>query len=316
MISILVLNWNGEAIIEECINSLFESVYTNYEIVVVDNASTDSSITILKKYSNKIKLIIAEKNLGYAAGNNLGFKNCSGEYIITLNNDIIVDKYWLNNVTELFEQNQSIGIISCRQMSYFNREIVDALFSYPTTHLLLGRMNYGLKYNSDAFDSKPGFVIGANGASAIYRKKFLDDVGGFEESFFAYQEENDLHMRGFYNGWKCLYKPDSVVYHKGGYSFNKVKKTFYYYHERNRIWFIYRCFPLSIILRYLPIILLRELRTMINMILIRGMVFTYIKCRIDGFFGMVKFKDIRKGNMAKSKDKMVLLKKLFKIKKI
>ena len=314
-VTILVLNWNGEDIIEECIDSLLQTEYKDFEIVVVDNASTDLSISMLKKYKD-IKVVIADKNLGYAGGNNFGFKHCNGVLIATLNNDIIVDKSWLNDIEKSFMEDSDLAIVSCRQMNYFNRDVIDALFSFPTTHLLLGRMGYGLKYTENPLFTEKGYVIGANGASAIYRKKFLDESGGFEGSFFAYQEENDLHMRAFYHGWKCLYVPSAIVYHKGSYSFSKVKNTFYYYHERNRIWFLYRNFPMSLIIKYFPIILIREMRTIFNMVFLKRILLVYLRCRLDGFFGMWQFANVRKENMKHYNARSKQLKQFFNQKKI
>ncbi|MCU0608762.1 MAG: glycosyltransferase family 2 protein, partial [Chitinispirillaceae bacterium] len=191
-ISVLILNWNGEAVIRECIDSVMRSEYRPLEVVVVDNASTDGSVGMLRDYGDKIKLVIADKNLGYAGGNNLGFRHCAGDYVVTLNNDIIVDKGWLSGVADIFNAHPDVGIIACRQMRHDNHEIIDALFSFPTSHLLLGRMGHGKKFAGDRHASTSGYVIGANGASAIYRRQLLDAVGGFEDSFFAYQEENDL----------------------------------------------------------------------------------------------------------------------------
>ncbi|HEX2956263.1 MAG TPA: glycosyltransferase family 2 protein, partial [Chitinispirillaceae bacterium] len=162
------------------------------------------------------------------------------------------------------------------------------------------------------FHSKKGYVLGANGASAVYRKILLQELGGFEESFFAYQEENDLHMRAFYNGWKCFYVPEAVVYHKGSYSFKKVPEIFHYYHERNRIWFIYRNFSLSIIFRFLPVIIFRELRTMIKLVVIKRKPVIYFKARYDGFTGMFQFKNQRKKSLIAAKEFSGTLLTLFK----
>lgn len=316
LVSILILNWNGEDIIEQTVKSVLNSNYKNIEVLVVDNASKDNSIEILKKIP-QIKIYQNSENQGYAKGNNTGFKYCNGKYIVTLNNDIIVDPDWLNEPVKVLESDQSIGIISCRQMNCFKQDIIDTLYSFPSSHLLLSRFGNGQVYQKEnPLFSKPGYTIGANGASAIYRKSLIDELGGFEESFFAYHEECDLHMRAFFSGWKCKYIPVSVVYHKGSHSFNKVKKTFYYFHERNRIWFIYRNFPLMLIFKHLPWILTREIRTLINMVFLRGFLFTYLKARWDGFTGMSKFKAVRKANLKYLKGRSGLLSDFFKFKKL
>lgn len=316
LISILILNWNGAEIILECIKSVQNCNYKNLEILVVDNASTDGSLELLNSISG-INIIRNTSNLGYAKGNNSGLLLCNGKYIATLNNDIIVEPDWLDKPIETLESDESIGIISCRQMNSFKPGIIDTLYSYPTEFLLLGRFGNEKVYDKDdPMHSREGFTLGANGASAIYRKKLIDELGGFEESFFAYHEECDLHMRAFYAGWKCKYIPDAVVHHKGSHSFNKVKKTFYYYHERNRIWFIYRNFPISIILKHLPWILIREIRTMVNMVFRRGYLFTYLKARWDGFSGIKHFRPVRIKNINQFKNNNEVLSRFFKFKKI
>jgi len=316
LVSVLILNWNGEDIIEESIISVLNTSYNNLEVIVVDNASTDRSLDILNRYP-QIKVHKNQINQGYAKGNNTGFSLCNGKYIATLNNDIIVEPDWLNDPVKVLESEESVGIVSCRQMNSFDKNLIDTLYSYPTSYLLLGRFGCGQLFNPEKpLFNKSGYTIGANGASAIYRKKLLTTLGGFEDSFFAYHEECDLHMRAFYAGWKCKYVPTSVVYHKGSHSFNKVKKTFYYYHERNRIWLIYRNFPFSIILKNLHWIIIREIRTMVNMVFIRRFLFTYIRARWDGFIGMFRFKSIRALNLKSYKNKKNELSVFFKKKKI
>jgi hypothetical protein len=264
----------------------------------VDNASTDDSLDVARAYPD-VKIVANSTNLGYAGGNNVGINAATGKYIATLNNDITVAPDWLARTIPVLEANPNAGIASCRQMNYYRRERIDTLFSYPTPHLLLGRYGHRQTFDpTDPLHAKPGIVIGANGASAIYRKELLDRLGAFEESFFAYQEECDLHMRAFYGEWQCLYLPDALVYHMGSTSFAKVPRTFYYYHERNRMWFIYRNFPLSIILRYLPTILLRDLRTAANITLRRRMPLLYLRARIDGLRTAARFSSVRQANMA------------------
>ncbi len=297
LVSVMILNWNGEEVIEECIDSVLQTEYENYEIVVVDNASTDRSIEIIEGFKS-VRLVRNQQNYGFAKGNNIGFAYCRGAYVVTLNNDIIVEPNWLNKPIEIFERDERIGIVSCRQMNYYKRDLIDSLYLFPTHFLLFGNMGLKKRYcRENPHYSKRGYTIGASGASVIYRKKLLEELNGFEEKFFAYHEESDLHMRAFLAGWKCLYIPTSVVYHKGSHSFNKMKKTFYYYHERNRVWFIYRNFPVSIIVRNLPMILFREFKTFVNVALIKRHMHTYVKARIDGFNTLRQFKDVRSINI-------------------
>jgi GT2 family glycosyltransferase len=311
LVSLIVLNWNGKALLEECLKSLLKTNYDNLETIVVDNGSTDGSVEMVGNFPN-VRLIANKTNLGYAGGNNAGFKAANGKYVITVNNDIIVDPAWLVDPIRFLENDETIGVISCRQMNYFNKNTIDHLYSCPTSYLLPERMGHGKQYQELPQFSSAGFVLGASGASAMYRKKMLDEIGVLEESFFIYQEEIDLQMRAFLNGWKCLYVPSSVVYHKESVTMNKHKSMFYYLHERNRVWYIYRNYPLSIILQNLPVLLFRELRTMVNIIILRRMPFIYLKARFHGFSGMFKFSQLRQKNTALFKSRMQNYKQLFR----
>jgi GT2 family glycosyltransferase len=295
LVTLLVLNWNGVSLIKECLDSLKNTDYDNFEILVIDNASTDQSLEILAKIDG-IQVVKNSRNIGFAAGNNIGFKLARGDYIVTLNNDVVVEPSWLKDPIETLEGDSTVGIISCRQMDFYQRSTIDVLFYVPTHFLLMDRMGRGEKYGAKPLHSRKGLVLGASGAAAIYRKKMIEEIGAFEESFFAYHEESDLYLRAFLAGWKCVYIPTSVVYHKGSSTFKTVKNTFYYYHERNRIWFIYRFFPLDYIMRNILHILYREARTAINLAA-QGRSLVYFKARVDGVMGMVQFSDVRAKNI-------------------
>jgi GT2 family glycosyltransferase len=287
LVSILILNWNGKDLLGRCLESLQKTEYSPLEIIVVDNASTDGSQKIVKLFQ-QVKLVQNKENLGYAAGNNRGFLHACGKYIVTLNNDIEVSPSWLNDPVRYLEHDEKIGIISCRQMQFKNRELIDVLFSYPSSSLLFRPLGAGKKMDNK-LHLKQGFVIGANGASAVYRKKMLDQIGMFDERFFAYHEESDLCMRAFYSGWKCMYAPQSVVYHKGSQSFKQRSRTFYYYHERNRIWFIAKNYPVEFIIRNFFWLIIMELRLIRVIIFKACLPLVYFQARLDAFRQIKKF---------------------------
>ena len=246
LVSIVILNWNGKEHIDECLSSVLASNYPNFEVIVVDNASTDGSVDIIKQ-KKRVILIQNKCNTGFAAGNNIGFSAAKGKYIVTLNNDTCVASDWLNEPVRRFENDEKTGIISCRQMDYYKRDIINGLYHYPDETLLFRARGFGKNWT---MSMKSGFVISANGASSIFRKEMLDSIGGFDERFFAYHEYCDIGMRAFLAGWNCLYVPVAVIYHKEGASFKKKNNTFNYYFHRNRFWFLYKFFPVSSLLRH------------------------------------------------------------------
>jgi GT2 family glycosyltransferase len=290
LVSIIILNWNGEKFIKECIDSVLNTEYSQMEIIIVDNGSTDTSLKIVNSYSHSLKLIAHSKNLGFAAGMNSGIKAAQGEFVVTLNNDLTVDKNWLKRPVEILQTNPKVGIISCRQMVYGKADIIDIVFSKPSPYLLPAPVGADQKYSEHPEYHTEREVSGASGASVIYRKSMLEQVGGFDERFFAYHEESDLQKRASKSGWKCVYVPTAVVYHMGSRSFGKLSRTFHYYHERNRWWYIAKNFSLFKILIHSPLLLFMELR------LIRVIFFkskcpgVYFKARIDAIKGLIKYR--------------------------
>jgi GT2 family glycosyltransferase len=316
LISIIILNWNVSDCIVECLESVEKTTYKNIEILVVDNASSDDSPILIKRKFPRVRLIVLDTNIGFAAGNNKGFAFAQGKYVVTLNNDIVVEPDWLIQPLEFLESDDLVGIIACRQMNYYNREIIDCLYSYPLRSLLFQPMGNGKRFSELPLYSTPGYVIGAGGASAIYRKKLLDSLEGFDERYGSFHEESDLCLRAFLTGWKCIYAPAAVVYHRGSFSFNRIKKQYAFLHERNRIWFIYKFYPTIFILKNAFWIILMELRVFRVFVMKRKAGMKFFSGIYHGLKGLKQFKNSRKTYVPLIKAKAILYLKFRKNKKI
>jgi GT2 family glycosyltransferase len=260
LVSIVIVNWNGEKLIAECLDSLQALEYANVEVIVVDNGSTDESLSFLRRQQG-ITLIQNDANYGFAKGNNIGFAIAKGKYVATLNSDIVVEPSWLNEPIRYLENDEKIGIISCRQMNYFKRDIIDGLYHYVYKTLKFDPFGIGHRYKLHPDFSNPGYVISANGGSAILRMSLVEQLGGYDERFFAYCEDADFAMRAFLNSWKCLYVPQAVVYHRGSASFGEIPKKQMFLLWRNRYYFLYKFFPISLIMKHLRWIVWNEWRT-------------------------------------------------------
>lgn len=297
-VSVVILNWNGEAFLHECLRSVLETDYSHVEVILVDNASEDRSLDIAQEYSD-VKILANDANIGYAAGNNVGFQHATGKYVVTLNNDVIVDPKWLASAVDCLERDESVGIVSCRQMQARSRDRIDALYSLVTPNLVLGQVGHGEFFDSRKPEhAQPGCVVGAGGASAVYRATLLDTVGGFDERFFAYHEESDLCMRALQRGWKCVYAPEAVVYHYGSASFGRHSKTFCYLHERNRFWFMYKNYTSNFILKHLASLLWFEVRRSRAMVFKHRRGVSYARALIDGLMGLRTFAEERRANQS------------------
>ncbi len=297
LVSIIVLNWNGAELLQPCLDSLEKIKFASYEIIVVDNGSTDDSLKIIESYKNIVVKRLTT-NVGYASGNNAGFKIARGKYVCTLNNDLVVAPDMLDGPVKALEADPTVGIICCRQMNYYERHRIDSLYGSPSHYLLFRPVGEGKPFTENPLCTEPGYVIGANGASAIYRKEMLDRIGGFDDRFFAYHEESDLCIRAFERGWKCLYVPAAVVYHMKSISFNKTKKIFRYFHERNRILFIYKHFPVSMIVKNMVWLVIMELRLLRIALFKEKVLVAFLKSRLDAVAMLPQFSRERKENVA------------------
>ena len=247
LVSIIILNWNGMEHLEVCLKSALAQNYDNLEVIVVDNGSTDGSIEYIRKeFQGRVKLIVNSENVGFAKGNNIGFENSSGKYVIALNNDTEVDSNWVRSMVEVAEDNCDVGMLASKILSFFNRTEIDCVghLIYPDG---LSRGRGRGEIDQGQYDSIDEVVF-PSGCAAFYRKEMLDEIGYFDDEFFIYVEDTDLGMRGRLAGWKCLYVPNAVIYHKysatmGGYT---PRKAFLV--ERNRIWFAMKNLPFSLLL--------------------------------------------------------------------
>lgn len=310
LVSVIILNWNGEAFLRQCLDSLLETKYPNIEILVVDNGSTDNSIDVIQSFSN-VRLIKNAHNLGYAAGNNVGLKLAKGKYISTLNNDVVVDTSWLSRAVEIFEKMETVGVVGCRQMQYYDKSKIDGLYHTIDPFLSFPPFGWNQKYEAPERQLS-GYVLSVNGGSAIYRKKMLEDIGLLDEHFYAYCEEVDLCLRGFYAGWDVVFVPSAVVYHMGGASFNKIRKRQLFLRDRNRLWLLYKNIPFWLLLERMPFLIIWELRLIRIYICKLRAPLLYLRSRYAAAKGFSRYKKDREKNMGgykKRRTQFLMLKK-------
>jgi len=183
LISVIILNYNGKDYIEECLDSVLYQTYEPLEIIVVDNASNDSSLEILKeKYSSKIKLIESNANLGFAGGNNLALEDAKGEFIALLNNDAVADRRWIEEFMSAVSRcDGTFGMWASKILFYDDREIIDTAghLIYPDG---LNRGRGKGEKDKGQYD-KEEEVFFPSGCAAIYRKEMLDIIGFFDPDF-------------------------------------------------------------------------------------------------------------------------------------
>jgi GT2 family glycosyltransferase len=244
LISTVILNWNGEEYLQPCLQSVKGQTYPNIEIILVDNASTDGSIEYIKNLLSDLRLIINYRNIGYGGGNNRGIEEAKGRYIFVLNSDTEIEKRCVELLWECIETDQRIGVTTPKILLYDRRDIIDAagLTIYPDgLSIGRGRLEPQEKYNQREE------VFFGSGCASLFRKEMLEEIGLFDEDFFAYAEDTDLGWRARLARWKSYYVPEAVVYHHHSKKFGTYSPLKAFLVERNRIWVAWKNFPLPIL---------------------------------------------------------------------
>ena len=246
LISAVVLNWNGCHVLDNCLRSLYNQTYRPLEIIVVDNASTDGSVDFLREKFHSVHLIRNDKNLGFGAGNNIGIRASQGRYIMMLNNDTRLDPNCVEELKRSIEKDERFGACASKILLESRPDTIDGVgIVVCPDGLSFGR---GRLQKRERYDEEEEIFFASDGA-CLYRREMLDDIGLYDEDFFAYADETDMGWRAQLAGWKCIYSPKAIVYHHhststgGRVSFFKAFLV-----ERNRIWVALKNFPVSLIL--------------------------------------------------------------------
>ena len=231
-IAVVVLNWNGAKLLEQFLPSIIQ--YSDEaKIYVADNASTDTSIAVIKEQFPSVTIIQNDGNYGFAKGYNVALQQVQEEYYALVNSDVEVTENWLTPVLSIFETEPNLGIIQPKILDYKNKAYFEYAgaaggfidqFGYPYCR---GRIFETIEKDNGQYNDELE-IFWASGACFFIRKEVYQKLNGFDGDFFAHQEEIDLCWRAFNLGYKAKYTSSSVVFHVGGATLNESnpKKTF------------------------------------------------------------------------------------------
>jgi GT2 family glycosyltransferase len=256
MLSIIIPNYNGLEHLITCYPSIEAQDYMDYKIILVDNSSQDASVKYTKEMYPKNIVVELDKNYGFAKAINTGIKyaleNLKCDYILLLNNDIELNPDFLRIGIESFKKNPGSPFIAVKMLNYYDRSIIDDCgdFIKGNGGSPLAR-GYGEKdegqYNNEEF------IFGACAGAAFYKRDLFEKVGLFDETFFAYYEDIDFSFRAQLMGYKCLYQPKAVCYHKRGGTISIATEGFQTeLCERNLVLLRIKNYPLHIYLLNQP----------------------------------------------------------------
>jgi GT2 family glycosyltransferase len=254
-VSIILVNWNGKHHLEKCLPSLHNIDYKNVQLILVDNGSSDGSIEFVQSTYPTVEIVSSLKNLGFAGGNNLGYEHATGDYILFLNNDTIVETDFLTKLVHGLSSDPKIGGVQSKIISMDDHSKFDSIGAFLTNTGFL--YHYGYLQTVDKKYDHSIRLYTAKGACMLFRKSVIDKVGLFDPDFFAYFEETDFCHRVLIAGYKILYIPDSVIYHKIGGTSNAMNNAFIQFHSfKNRINSYVKNLGVGELLKILPLHLL------------------------------------------------------------
>jgi len=253
-VSIIIPNYNGFKFLDTCFASVFKQSFTDFQVILVDNGSTDNSIDFTRDNYGEVKIIALSENYGFSRAINEGIKDSLGEYVVLLNNDTEAEVDWLSVLVNEMEAEVKLFSCSSKMVRFYERDIIDD--AGDSLDL------FGWAYKrGDGFPvttyTKDSYVFTSCAGAAIYRRSVLEEIGYLDEAFFAYLEDVDLGYRAKINGYKNKYCSKAIIYHvASGTTWNKYNPFKAKLIFRNSIYLVYKNMPFIQLLINLPIILL------------------------------------------------------------
>ena len=249
-IAVIILNWNGKNFLQQFLPSVIEHNYENTEIIVADNASTDDSILFLEEVYPNIKIILLENNYGFSKGYNEALKKVQADYYILLNSDAEVSEGWIEPMVKLLESDDQIAACQPKILSYQQKDTFDYAgaaggwldkYGYPFAK---GRVFDYIEKDEGQYDQQEP-IFWASGAAMFIRAAAFHEMNGFDEYFFAHQEEIDLCWRLQLAGYKIYSCPAAKIFHVGGGTLPKGNSRKTYLNFRNNLVMMNKNMPLS-----------------------------------------------------------------------
>ena len=258
-VTVVIPNWNGEKHIVECMDSLRAQTFRDFEVVMVDNGSSDGSVESTRAGYPEVRIIETGSNLGFAGAVNLGISASDADLIVLLNNDTRVDVAWLSELVAAADRHPEASSFASLMVLYSDTSVVNAAGdSFPLS--LGAAVNRGL-YEPVEHYLEPAWVFGACAGASMYRDSFFATVGLFDEQYFLMHEDTDLNMRALLLGLKCLYVPTAVVAHKLGASIQTLpSRSSLAMSVRNQTLAAAKTLPLPLLAAVLPVFVWRDIR--------------------------------------------------------
>lgn len=261
-VTVIIVNWNGERFLERCLSALLAQTVVPHEIILVDNASSDASLDIVRRFPS-VRLLAQNENVGFARGNNLAIEAAAAgsEWIVLLNPDAFVEPRWLVALLSATRNYPAFDVFGSKLVDATDYAVLDGAGDAYHISGLVWRVGHGVPVSSLSEQAREVFSLCA--AAALYRRDAFIRAGGFDEDFFCYVEDVDLGFRLRMLGHRCLYIPDSVAYHVGSAATGKRSNFSVYHGHRNLVWAFIKNMPGGLFWALLPLHIVLNIVTVI-----------------------------------------------------
>lgn len=306
-ISITIPNLNGAHFLKTCLNSLKAQTFKDFEVIIIDNGSTDESKDVIKNIYPETLLYKFSQNTGFSVAVNKGISLSNGKYIFLLNNDTELEKNCLKTLNNFLDKNENADFCATKMLYFYERDKIDIAGDILSIYGIAHKRGNG---NLDIGQyEQTQRIFGACAGAAIYRKELFDKIGKFDKNFFAYLEDVDFSLRANLFGYKCYYVPQAIVYHVDGGTSKKINKFTEKLIIRNQLYLIYKNFPLILLMFLFPFLFIGQMRNILSAIKNK-----YIKILFKSYYDFFKYKKyLKKDKIFIQKNKKLNSWQIFKL---
>lgn len=264
MVKIIIPNWNGAELLEECFQGIREQTFRDYSITVVDNGSIDNSVEIIRRVDPEIEIIALPTNQGFAGAVNKGVEPCmqQARYLLLLNNDVYLEKDCLDVLVRYMEENERVMGVNPKLINYFERNRIDT-FGIYFRHWKAFDIATGV-IDEGQYPSHPFEIFGCNMGASIFRSRLFEEVGLLDNTFFAQYEDVDFAMRSRWRGFSFHCLPEARAYHRRGWTAHKDKPFAHALARRNDMYCAIKNFPAFMLFLKLFYSLLRDMPQLVQ----------------------------------------------------
>jgi GT2 family glycosyltransferase len=282
-VSVIIVSWNSATYLPRCLDHLSRQTFQNFEVLLIDNGSSESGLDELKQTYSTLDLHLERlaSNQGFAVANNIGARLAQGSWLALLNADAFPKPDWLEKLLDAADRHREFSFFSSRQLQFAQQDILDGAGDEYHISGLAWRRFYN--HPAQVYGLNEEEVFSACAAAAIYKRDDFLQVGGFDESYFAYFEDVDLSFRLRLNGGRCLYVPGAEVCHVGSASSGKTSDFVMYHGHRNLVWTFFKNMPGYLFWWYLPLHIGMNLFFGISFLL-KGKGSAVLRAKVDAFY--------------------------------